>query len=1201
MRLLFDLQALQNESRNRGIGRYVQSLFNALAKRKDIELYALLNASMNDTLQPVLANVEERLGEGRAFIFPGLENTRLEVEDNIFRWRLSQAAYEAFVEQAGCDAILLGSVVEGFIDGTSLSYRAPDTSYLKAVVVHDLIPLMDEEKYLSWDKARAWYYDRISHVEAADLALTNSENTRREVLDFLDFKPKDVVTISTAIDASIFNTNGTGDPALLERLRIVRPYLMHTSVIEPRKNFDGLVKAFAALPEAVRDAYQLVFVGKADDETKEGLYSLAIGEGLTREHLIFAGFVSDEELAALYRDCTLFVFPSFHEGFGLPALEAMSCGCATIGSSVTSIPEVIKSAALTFDPTNTQQMSELINRLLSKKGELAKAKAHAVKHAETFSWDRVAERTIAAIRDAVQKGPATPPAPFPSADRMVDHVATRVDLSECPQGDLEALTQCLAKAENALTQVHSSSLRRIRRPWRIEGPFDSSYSLAIVNRETARAMASLGWSVALHSTEGPGDFEADTEFLTANPDLEKMHQKAASSTHAQSFAVSRLLYPPRVSDMTSSINTLHHYAWEESGFPREWVDDFNKNLTMLTVLSDHVKKVMIDNGVSVPIAITGNGVDHWDRIRSDKAYSVEGRSFRFLHVSACFPRKGVDALLVAYEAAFTIDDDVSLIIKTFENPHNTVHEMLSEMQARNPRFPHVVTIVEDLPEDQLKAIYEQCDVLVGASFAEGFGLPFAEAMLSGIPVITTNWGGQLDFCNPGNSWLVDYSFERAETHFGLWSSVWARADVRSLSQAMKDSIEVGRENRSEMAARGRRQLMARHTWSDVARRLTASAATLPNHTPRDPKIGWISTWHSKCGIATYSQHLTEAIPSEVTVFSPANEKSLVGQDGSIRSWIQSKKASDLWRVLSHPEARGLDTYVIQFNYGFFNHADLSRFIREAKALGKTVLICLHSTIDPPGEADETNFNLAWLAPSLAACDRVLVHSIADLNRLKQLGLVENVALFPHGVLRRPEPAPARELPDLPIVSTYGFALPHKGLPEALHAVKALHEQGQNVRLRMVNAEYPVPDSANLIDELKRLRDDLGLSDHVEMHNRFLPDHESLALLTDSDLIVFPYQRTAESASGAVRYGMAVERPVAVTALPIFDDLGEAAYVMKGTSANDIADGINYILSEISKKSTFASDVNQKAKSWCEQHDYRETGKRLFHMCKALRQ
>lgn len=1197
MKLLFDLQALQNDSRTRGIGRYVRNLFDALARRNDIKLYALLNGAMTDTLDAVRDHAGARIGQDRVLVFPGIANTQEQYSENKIRRKLGEAAYEAFVGAVGADALLVGSAVEGLRDDTCLSLKAPDAEYLKSVILYDLIPFFDPEKYLGSSQVKAWYFDRLNQIEAADLLLAISDSSRNEAVVNLRHSPHSAVAISTAIDQDVFRLAGPDGTVTLERLGITKPFVMHASAIEPRKNFDGLIKAFALLPSNLRSQHQLVLVGSASDAMREHLMQIARSSGLSDSDIIMPGFVPDLALAELYRSCRLFVFPSFHEGFGLPALEAMACGCATIGSNVTSVPEVIGNPAYTCDPADTAALSGLMQSLLADDVALKAARRHALDHAASFSWDNVAARAVAALRAANSKRRAAQPV-FPSTQRMAADVAARVALQECPAGDVEALACCLVAAEDELVVKLAAAFPKTGKTWRIEGPFDSTYSLALVNRETARAMADLGWPVALHSTEGPGDYPPNPEFLAANPDLAAMHKRAARGSHKRSFAASRLLYPPRVADMAAPINVLHHYAWEESGFPHARVDDFNASLTMMTTLSTHVEKIMIDNGVSLPMVTSGCGVDHWDRIDVNKSYRVDARRFRFLHVSSCFPRKGIDALLAAYGEAFRIDDDVSLVIKTFDNPHNDVRQQLAAMQAKNPRYPHVVMIFGDITDGQLKSLYSQCDVMVGPSFAEGYGLPFAEAMLTGIPVITTNWGGQLDFCNPGNSWLVDYHFERAQSHFGLWASAWARVDVGSLANAMRDAYGASPQQRAEMAARGREQLLARHRWRHVAQRLTAAAATLPVAPRRDPRIGWISTWHSKCGIATYSQHLVGTTGAAVTVYSPETETPLPGIDDSIRIWRLSKSDSCLWKIALHPSISELDVIVIQFNFGFFNHADLANLIRSLKAIGKRIVVFLHSTVNPLEDRQPQNYHLEWLAPALALCDRVMVHSIKDLNRLKDIGLTVNVVLFPHGVLRRPKP-PARPFTREATIATYGFALPNKGLTEIVDAVRLLHDRGRKVRLKMVNAEYPIEESASLVNHLKATVAQLGLADHVELHNQFLSDEDSLVLLTDADLVVFPYQRTEESASGAVRYGMAVERPVAVTPLPIFGDLDGATFRMPGTSPADLAKGIAATLDAIAADSPDVTAITANAARWRDQHDYQMVGRRLFNICKAL--
>src|SRR5690606_20248597 len=121
-----------------------------------------------------------------------------------------------------------------------------------------------------------------------------------------------------------------------------------------------------------------------------------------------------------------------------------------------------------------------------------------------------------------------------------------------------------------------------------------------------------------------------------------------------------------------------------------------------------------------------------------------------------------------------------------------------------------------------------------------------------------------------------------------------------------------------------------------------------------------------------------------------------------------------------------------------------------------------------------------------------------------------------------------------------------------------------VRLRMVNAEYPAPESTELIRQARARVAELNLGDHVELHTDFLPDAQSLALLRGTDIMLYPYQKTGESASGAVRYGLAVGKPVVVTPLSIFDDLGDSVFRLSGIAPADIAHGLETLLRDIAQ-------------------------------------
>lgn len=116
---------------------------------------------------------------------------------------------------------------------------------------------------------------------------------------------------------------------------------MYTGGIDHRKNIEGLIKAWSELPMQLRRTHQLAVVCHANENDKLRLYDLAASFGLKDCDLVLTGFVPDEDLLLLYNACELFVFPSWHEGFGLPALEAMQCGKPVLAANRASLPEVV--------------------------------------------------------------------------------------------------------------------------------------------------------------------------------------------------------------------------------------------------------------------------------------------------------------------------------------------------------------------------------------------------------------------------------------------------------------------------------------------------------------------------------------------------------------------------------------------------------------------------------------------------------------------------------------------------------------------------------------------------------------------------------------------------------------------------------------------------------------------------------------------
>jgi glycosyltransferase involved in cell wall biosynthesis len=1209
MRILVDLQGAQTESRFRGIGRYVTALTRAMIRNAaQHEIFILLNGLFPETISSIRQQFFGLIPDQNILVWyaPGSVNDYSRKSQG---WRnIAERIRQDFIDTLKPDALYISSLFEGGEAVVNISECARD--YQVGVTFYDLIPLLNPDQYfLGNPHFEKYYFEKISCLKRADQLFAISEFSRQEALEHLKLDSEQVINVSTASDESVILAafeESVESTSLYARLGITKPYVLYTGGGDGRKNLPRLAEAYAQLPEDIRARYQLVLAGKMLPVQAKEIGTAAVSAGLKLgEDLVFTGYVSDADLQYLYRHCQLFVFPSWHEGFGLPALEAMQCGAVVIAAGNTSLPEVLEFEDALFDPLNTDQITEKIIQGLDDQCFRNAFLEHAKTQSQKFSWDISAKRLLRAF-EAGHRATLGQKLGWReiSQERERARVVLLRDIGQVMNTfglnqavDHLALAYALTDNEKTLSDVIRRGVLPQNIAWRIEGPFDSSYSLSLLNRETAKALDQLGHKVVLHSTEGPGDFDPNPVFLTENAELASMYFKSAQIQPACCDVSSRNLYPPRVCDMGSRLNLLHHYAWEESAFPQEWVAEFNDNLQGMTCLSRHVHKVMIDNGVSVPMSVSGCGVDHWLQTQTDDSYQLDLQGFVFLHVSSCFPRKGIGVLLDAYGMAFTVNDPVTLVVKTFPNPHNEVHPLLEEVRQRYPNYPEVRIIETDLTDGQLKALYQQSDALVAPSRAEGFGLPLAEAMLSGLPVITTAWGGQLDFCNDQTAWLIDFSYQRASTHFELFDSVWAAPNVPHLATLLQEVYRSSDSERKEKNAQAQKDLLANFTWRHTAQRLVDSARhfAVPKSTPA-MRLGWVSSWNTPCGIASYSEHLINVMPQDVTIFARHDQPESLDQKNVIRCW-QMMPEEDLRELAAQIEQRDINVIVIQFNYGFFEFPAFAQFMNRMSEQNRKVIVMLHATVDPPGLPEK---RLSCLKDALARCQRLLVHTPADLNRLKKLGLDHISAIFPHGVVDRlikKKKKPGRTIQ----LASYGFFLPSKGLLELIDAVAILHYKGVRFHLTMVNAAYPIPISTQLIEKAKERISFHALEDRITLVTNYLPESESFALLEESDLIVFPYRESNESSSAAVRYGLATGRPVVVTPVSIFEDVSPATFMLPGVDAGDMAAGLIQLVETIRHEKTNPSysAAIERSNHWLESHRYSVLGQRLSNILQSI--
>jgi glycosyltransferase involved in cell wall biosynthesis len=231
---------------------------------------------------------------------------------------------------------------------------------------------------------------------AATMIVTVSESVRREVCEHLRVSPEKVVAVPNAA-RRLFRPTPSGQTVeVRRRLGVEDEFLLYVGTVEPRKNLLTLVRAFVELLRATDSRPQLVIAGKKG-WLSDDLYA-HIKESGAADRILLTGYVTDDELRALYSSCRAFVYPSLYEGFGLPPLEAMACGAPVIASDIPSIREVTGEAARLVDPLNVNALAQSILALLRDDGERQHLSSAGLRRAAEFSWERTA-RSIREVYD----------------------------------------------------------------------------------------------------------------------------------------------------------------------------------------------------------------------------------------------------------------------------------------------------------------------------------------------------------------------------------------------------------------------------------------------------------------------------------------------------------------------------------------------------------------------------------------------------------------------------------------------------------------------------------------------------------------------------------------------------------------------------------------------------------------------------------
>ncbi|CAM2756668.1 glycosyltransferase family 1 protein [Hathewaya histolytica] len=263
---------------------------------------------------------------------------------------------------------------------------------IKFVTVHDLIPYVMPETvgkgYLNKFLKEMPYI-----IENSDGILTVSEFSKKDILRFFPVDENKIFVTPLAAN-KIFKPL---DPLycknyIKEKYNITNKFAMYVGGFSDRKNVHSLIEAFSKAYKNLDEKFNLFIIGSYRDPNQK-LVRLAESLGMG-EKIIFTGFIPEEELPIFYNAASVFIYPSFYEGFGLPPLEAMSCGTPVISSNLSSIPEVVKGNGILINPHIKKDLEYSIENVLNNKNLRESLRKKSLEGSKEFSWKNTAELTL---------------------------------------------------------------------------------------------------------------------------------------------------------------------------------------------------------------------------------------------------------------------------------------------------------------------------------------------------------------------------------------------------------------------------------------------------------------------------------------------------------------------------------------------------------------------------------------------------------------------------------------------------------------------------------------------------------------------------------------------------------------------------------------------------------------------------------------
>ncbi len=748
MKLWFDGQCFQTASRNRGIGRYCAELLLALKRQEpELDIHVSLNANLPVTALTAYNALKRVIGDANVHVWESLSKDGEAQSGYGDLRRVSELALIHHVNCLSPDVSLSSSPFEGQFDPAVPLLPSPLLEAPVSGIFYDAIPWRFPDRYLGDPSVHRYYKRRLECYRGFDSVLAISAFSKREAEDIL--KLSSCTNISAGVSPDLLAK--MAEPMGNLRPDLGRGFIFYVGALDWRKNVEIIPKAIAGLPETLRHACSFVFAGDLSPPLLQNLRQLWSDLGLPPGNFKPLGLVSDDELVELYRRAGVVVQPSFMEGFGLTALEALVCDVPVLAARAGALPEIVQADEWLFDPSTPADLSARLAQVL-KARDGGKATLNTLgAHTRALTWENTAATVLGVLHAMATKDSGRPAASLEARRHALASAANiPASLSRTAAAALalaEPIPQqgrrILIDATSTIhSQFHSGIQRVVRniclnaltqsRPGELE-------TRIIYCDDTAGCFDALG-DLSQRPEKSP-----DRRVLPGRGD----HVFALDSSwdfyrQQEPFFREAFLRGARITSCIYDTVPLRSSAFCARGMPEVFTSWLQMVLSYSTGLMC-ISKAVADEVISILEAMKFPrviDVDYWPLGADFDGAPVEppaapspGAKKSFLMVGTVEPRKGYAVALAAFEDLWARGIDVELVIA---GKYGWGANDLADRIRTNPEYGRRLTWHQSASDALLKSLYADCEVLVAASFTEGFGLPVVEAGHFGKPVIASD-------------------------------------------------------------------------------------------------------------------------------------------------------------------------------------------------------------------------------------------------------------------------------------------------------------------------------------------------------------------------------------------------------------------------------------------------------------------------------